>query len=100
MMAQGKCARIETKSSGRKEYIKKKNIFHVRLQFRARFGLTAFAGNYSPDRRFSGSQWLYKCWEAREEESHLISGQCSVYGTLKATQETAALYKTPFLKKS
>ena len=48
MMAQGKCARIEY---GRKEYIQKKNIFHVRLQFRARFGLTAFAGNYSHDRR-------------------------------------------------
>ena len=33
MMAQGKCARIENESYGRKEYIQKKNIFHVRLQF-------------------------------------------------------------------
>ena len=75
MMAQGKFARIEYESYGRKEYIQKKNIFHVRLQFRARFGTTAFAGNYSHDRRFAGSQWLCKCQEAREEESNSISGQ-------------------------
>ena len=81
-MAHCKFARLSYESYGRKDYIQKRNIFHVCLQFRARFGLSAFAGNYSPDRRFAGSQWLCKCREAREEESHLLSGQCSAYGDL------------------
>ena len=41
-----------------------------------------FAGNYSKDRRFARSSWLCLCKESREEESHLLSGQCSVYGDL------------------
>ena len=79
---EGKCARFGQETYGRKEYLQKKNIFHVRQQFRARFGLQPFAGNYSHDRRFAGSQWLCKCQEAREEEAHLLSGQCKVYGDL------------------
>ena len=47
-----------------------------------RFGLQPFAGNYFHDRRFAGSQWLCKCQEAREEEAHLLSGLCKVYGDL------------------
>ena len=68
-LAKGKCARLDKETYGRKEYLHKKNIFHVRQQFRH-------------DRRFAGSQWLCKCQEAREEESHLLSGQCKVYGDL------------------
>ena len=41
-----------------------------------------FAGNYSHDRRFEKSDWLCFCKEAREDESHLTSGQCKVYGDL------------------
>ena len=81
-MAQGKCARIINETYGKKDYVKKKNIHNVRQQFRARFGLQPFAGNYSHDRRFAGSQWLCKCQEEREEEAHLLSGQCKVYGDL------------------
>jgi hypothetical protein len=80
--AKGKCSRILQETYGRKEYVQKKNINNVRQQFRARYGLQPFAGNYSHDRRFAGSQWLCKCKEAREEESHLMSGQCKVYGDL------------------
>ena len=61
----------------------KKNIFHMRVQYRARFGLEKFAGNYSNDRRFSSSEWLCRCKESREEESHLTSGNCKVFGDLK-----------------
>ena len=59
-----------------------KSFHEVRQEFRTRFGLQPFAGNYSHDRRFAGSQWLCKCREEREEEAHLLSGQCKVYGDL------------------
>ena len=78
-MAKGKCARILTETYGKKEYIEQKNIHNVCQQFRARYGLQPFAGNYFHDRRFAGSQWFCKC---REEEAHLLSGQCKVYGDL------------------
>ena len=48
-----------------------------------KFGLQAFTGNYSHDRRFEKTSWLCLCQQSREEESHLISGQCQVYGDIK-----------------
>ena len=42
-----------------------------------------FAGNYSRDRRFSPTDWLCRCRKEREEESHLLSGQCEVYGKIR-----------------
>ena len=42
----------------------------------------AFAGNYSKDKRFARSNWLCLCLESIEEESHLKSGECKVYGDL------------------
>ena len=83
MLAVGKCQRIIGEDYGKKEYISKKNIFAVRQQYRTRFGLENFAGNYSNDRRFASSEWLCRCKEAREEESHLTSGKCKVFGDLK-----------------
>ena len=41
-----------------------------------------FAGNYSPDQRYKRSDWLCLCLESREDEAHLTSGQCTVYGDL------------------
>ena len=78
----GKCARITREPYGRKDYLKKKNIFHVRIQYRSRFGMQDFAGNYSHDRRYQGTRGLCKCQESREDEPHLLSGQCKVYGNL------------------
>ena len=80
--AKGKCERICDKEYGRKEYIYKKTIYNVCQEFRTRFGLLPFAGNYSHDRRFAKSNFLCKCEESREEEIHLLSGQCKVYGDL------------------
>ena len=82
MLAKGKCERIGDEKYGRKEYFKKKNIFNVRQHFRTKYGLQNFAGNYSNDKRFSRTDWLCKCRESREDEAHLMSGQCKVYGDL------------------
>ena len=51
--------------------------------YRRRFDLQAFAGNYSHDQRFAKTSWLCLCLQSREEEIHLTSGQCQVYGDLK-----------------
>jgi hypothetical protein len=83
MLAHGKCQRIVAEDYGKKEYITNKNIFRVRQQYRARFGLEKFAGNYSNDQRFASLEWLCRCLEAREEESHLTSGKCKVFRDLK-----------------
>ena len=42
-----------------------------------------FAGNYSHDQRFARTDWLCRCLKAKEDESHLISGNCEVYGSLR-----------------
>jgi hypothetical protein len=68
---------------GKKAYMSVKNVHQVRFQFRARLGLLAFAGNYSHDRRFAGTQWLCRCREEKEDESHLLSGRCPVYGPIR-----------------
>ena len=77
-----KCARIASEGYGRKSYIKEKNISDTRDHFRARFGLTAFAGNYSHDQQYSKSNWLCQCQQSTETESHIMSGTCKVYGDL------------------
>ena len=82
LQAKGKCERILHEDYGRKNYIQKKTIMSVRQEFRTQFGLLAFAGNYSHDRRFSKLDWLCKCKEAKESELHLTSGRCKVYGDL------------------
>ena len=41
-----KCACIAFKAYGKKQYIRHKNMADTRDEFRARFGLTEFAGNY------------------------------------------------------
>ena len=51
--------------------------------YKTRYGMMAFAGNFAKDKRFAWSDWLCKCGEAREEESHLISGTCQVYGEIR-----------------
>ena len=77
-----KCARISEEGYGRKKYIKDKNISAVRDHYRARFGLHAFAGNYSHDQQFAKTDWLCKCQQSPESESHLMAGRCKVYGDL------------------
>ena len=78
-----KCWRIAEDDYGKKAYIKNENIQQVRDMFRTRFGLQPFAGNYSKDRRFARTNWLCRCQMFREEESHLLSGNCEVYGDIR-----------------
>ena len=52
--------------------------------YRTRFGMLPFAGNYQKDRRFARTEWLCHCLKAKEEESHLIAGNCEVYGEIRA----------------
>ena len=78
-----KCRRIQNEDYGQKEYLSMKTIHESRSWYRTRFGLQPFAGNYSHDRRFAKTNWLCKCGTAQEEEGHIVSGNCQVYGDLK-----------------
>ena len=51
--------------------------------FKTRYGMLPFAGNYSKDKRFARNHWLCWCGEEKEEESHLISGDCEIYGDIR-----------------
>lgn len=74
IFVKGKCERISSETDGRKENIEKKNVFKFRNIYRTRFGLK--------DKRFAKTNWLCRCEEAREDELHLASGQCKVFGDL------------------
>ena len=81
-LARGKCERIQWEEYEKKPYIDNKTIQSVRVQFRSRFGIQRFAGNYSKDKSFARSNWMCKCLESKESESHLMSGECKVYGAI------------------
>ena len=78
-----KCERIVSEKYGRKNYINDEQIHRVRETYKARFGLFSFAGNYKNDKRFSGNGSLCKCKRSIEEEPHLLSGNCEVYGDIR-----------------
>ena len=78
-----KCARIFRERYGSKDYVKSNQIFNVRQTFKTRFGLQPFAGNFSHDKRFAKTDWLCRCLNAREDESHLKSGNCDVFGNIQ-----------------
>lgn len=82
LLDNGKCERINSEEYGKKDYISSKDIQSVRQHYRTRFGLQNFAGNYSNDNRFAKTSWLCRCLESRENEPHLISGKCKVFGDL------------------
>jgi hypothetical protein len=84
-MAEGKqkCARIMREGYGKKRYISSETLHSVRQHFYSRVQMQPFGGNYSKDRRFIKSDWMCKCKQEKENESHLLSGDCPVYGDLK-----------------
>ena len=79
-----KCSRIKEEQYGRKSYIQTQNINQCRNWFRTRFGLQFFAGNYSHNNKYAKTNWMCRCGSDREEEGHIISGQCEVYGDLRS----------------
>ena len=42
-----------------------------------------FAGNYTEDKQFMKSNWLCKCGDEQEIESHNLSGSCKVYEDIR-----------------
>ena len=68
---------------GRKDYMTDRSLEEARNMFYTRVQMQPFGGNYSHDRRFQRSNWLCACGEAREEEAHLVGGECPVYGDLR-----------------
>ena len=81
-----KMKKILKEPFGMKKYLQQNNIEEAREMFKTRVKLQPFAGNYSNDRRFARTNWLCRCMGAREEEDHLTSGQCPVYGDLVTEQ--------------
>ena len=79
-----KCDKISQEKYGKKDYIKNNQIHHVRQTFKAKFGMYPFAGNFSKDKRFARTDWLCRCGKAREEENHLTSGECELFGEIRA----------------
>ena len=78
-----KSERILSEEYGRKKYVDSEKIDHVRDTYRARFGLMPFAGNFKNDKRFSGSEGLCRCKRNLEDEPHLLSGKCEVFGDIR-----------------
>ena len=67
----------------KKSYISKNLISDVRQVYRSRVGLQPFAGNYSHNRKYEKSDYLCRCKEYRETESHLMSGNCKTYNDIR-----------------
>ena len=63
-------------------YISDSLMYNVRQMYKTRYKMLPFAGNYTKDKRFARSHWLCRCGE-KEEESHLLSGNCEVYGEIR-----------------
>ena len=74
-----KCNKIMKEKYGKKEYFKIKNIKEVRNMFKTRVSMLPFAGNYTKDKRFLKTQWMCRCNEKKEEESHILEGKCPIY---------------------
>ena len=79
-----KCARIRTEPYGKQKCINNTTIEQAWGWFRTRFGLQDVAGNYSHNRKFAKSDWLCRCETAKEEEGHIVSGNCNVYSDLRS----------------
>ena len=83
-----KCGRILGESYGKKSYISSSLIHEVRQMYKTRFGMHPFAGNFSHDRRFARTEWLCRCGNSKEEEGHILSGNCEVYGDIRQKFES------------
>ena len=80
--------RKNEESYGKKAYISGSFIHEVRKMYKTRFGMHPFAGNFSHDRRFSRTEWLCRCGHSKEEESHILLGNCEVYGDIRQKFES------------
>ena len=74
-----KCEKIMKNNYGMKEYFQNNNIHEARQLFRTRTMMQPFAGNYSHNKAYQRTNWLCRCGTSREEEGHLVRGECSLY---------------------
>ena len=79
----GKCQRIQSEAYGKKLYIAKEKLHVARKNFKTRFGMSNFAGNYKNNIKYKKNNWMCFCKNETENEAHLTSGKCQVYGDLK-----------------
>ena len=78
------CSRIKNEAYGKQNYVSNSTIEDARNLYRTRFGLQNFAGNYSHNRKFASTDWLCRCKGAKEEEGHIVTGDCPVYSDLRS----------------
>ena len=74
---------MATETYGKKDYLQNEQIHFVRQMYKSRFMMQPFAGNFSHDRRFENTDWLCRCRREKEDETHLLSGNCEVYGEIR-----------------
>ena len=78
-----KCDRMRGEDYMKKSYVSDTKIEDVRNMYRTRYGLLAFAGNYSHAKKFEKTNFMCRCEEAREEERHIMSTDCPVYADIR-----------------
>ena len=83
-----KCKSIKNEGYGKQEYIVKEKLYIGRKIFKARYGMTDFAGNFKNNLKFKKTGWLCICKEEIEHENHLLSGKCKVYGDINEKYKT------------
>jgi len=82
MEGKEKCEKILMEGYGKKKYLTENILKKIRKIFLTRVKLQPFGGNYKHDKKFEKTNWMCFCGWNLEEESHLLSGQCPVYGDM------------------
>ena len=84
-LAEGKskCDKIMEEEYGKKPYLSLQVLSKVRQVFYTRVRMQPFAGNFPSDKRFSKSNHLCLCAVEKEDETHLLAGNCPIYGDLR-----------------
>ena len=77
------CVQIMADAYGKKMYFSRKIIENVRKIFRTHVSLHPFAGIYWKDNKFRRTDWLCCCLIDKEQENHLINGNCPVYQDIR-----------------
>ena len=73
-----KCARLQKEEYGTAMYYTNTTLEDTQMWFKSRFGLQAFAGNFSHDKRFAKTDWLCRCKVSIEDQDQIVSGLCPV----------------------
>ena len=81
-----KCEKIMKEKFEKKSYISNNKIAEVRNIFKARVGMSNFAGNFSNDKRFLRTNWMCRCESERESEEHVIK-ECTIYEDIRQDYE-------------